>query len=228
MRRAAKTTTLTLASCLLLAATAATAVATTATSPAPTATTPTAAAATSATAARALDAQRWAGVWAHRMRANARHARRHALLLGRRLPASLRRSAQRPVKPSAARAATELDWKAYGEQCKQQALTLGHYVTATWKRIAHPRHISSAATWTPLLLHEGWPKSQIPTALKVIWRESNALPSVVGPGPYYGLFQLWSGFNTGGWDLCNPVVNVRLALQLFHRRGWQPWTATAY
>jgi hypothetical protein len=140
----------------------------------------------------------------------------------------MRPTARRPVEPSAARAATELDWKAYGKQCKQQALTLGRYVRATWRRIAHPRHVSGAATWVPLLRHEGWPESQLPTALRVIWRESSGNPNCVGPGPYYGLFQLWSGFNTGGWNLCNPVVNVRLALQLYHRRGWQPWSSTAY
>jgi hypothetical protein len=162
------------------------------------------------------------------MRANARHARVHARLLGKRLPRTLNLSATRPAEPGAAITVTELDWKAYGQQCRRQARALGRYVKATWRRISHPRNYNSAAVWTPLLLHEGWPGAQIPTAMKVIWRESSARPSCVGPGPYYGLFQLYSGFNKGGWDLTNPVVNVRLALQLYHRRGWQPWSATAY
>jgi hypothetical protein len=229
-----KKTTITLAAGVLLAATAASsAIAATSTST-PAATTADPAAPTVATAPQTADAQstraaqRWAAVWARRMRANARHARQHARLLGKRLPKALALSATRPAEPGAARAVTELDWKAYGTECKQQAVALGRYVKATWRRISHPRTYNSAAVWAPLLRHEGWPAAQIPTALKVIWRESNAQPSCVGPGPYYGLFQLYSGFNNGGWDLCDPVVNVRLSLQLYHRRGWQPWSATAY
>jgi len=256
MRRGQKTTILSLAAALIMTATASAAMAAEATTTAPTtagttgvsalatgpatgatattaatavtATTGTSATTTADTATGTFDAKRWARAWARRMHRAARHARKHARALGIRLPASLRAFLKRSVSPGAARSATELDWKSYGSECKNATLALRRYVKKTWRRIAHPKRIINARTWLPLLRHEKWPKAQIPTALKVIRRESGGQPWAIGGGSFYGLFQIYEGFNTGGWDLCDPVVNVRLALQLYHRSGWQPWSATAY
>ena len=122
---------------------------------------------------------------------------------------------------------TVADWRAYGRAWKKQARKNAKYVRVTWRKIKNPRG-SSVRRWLPLLRHEGWPKSQLPMALRVIYRESKGNPRLIGSGGYHGLFQISWSFSRGRFNLRNPVTNVRVAKQLFSRRGWQPWASTAY
>jgi len=172
------------------------------------------------------DAKKWAHKWSRQVKKNQRHALAHAQALRQRLPVKLKRSVEKPAATSAARLSKE-DWKTYGRACRAKARALAKYVRATWRTIRNPRG-SSVSRWLPLLRHEGWPASTHAMCLRVITRESGGNPSLIGSGGYYGLFQMSSKFSHGRYDLRNPVVNVRLARQLFSRRGWQPWASTAY
>lgn len=172
------------------------------------------------------DVKRWADKWARQVKKNRRHATTHATALNKRLPVKLRRTVSRPAVTDAARL-SKADWKAYGRACRAKARALAKYVRATWKKIRGPRG-SSVSRWLPLLRHERWPAATHPMCLRVIRRESGGNPSLIGSGGYYGLFQMASSFSHGRYDLRDPVVNVRLARQLFQRRGWQPWASTAY
>lgn len=67
--------------------------------------------------------------------------------------------------------------------------------------------------------------AQLNRALWVIWYESRGDPDLRA-GRYYGLFQVDRAHSS--LDLRNPVTNASLAGQLFARRGWRPWAATAY
>lgn len=164
--------------------------------------------------------------WASRAKKNRRHALQHARALCTRLPRQLRSPIVRPHDTATARLSAE-DWNQYGAACRARAKALAKYVRATWRRIRHP-HGDSVSRWLPLLRHEGWPAAAHTTCLRVIRRESGGNPSLIGSGGYYGLFQMSWSFSRGRFDLRNPVVNVRLALQLYKRRGWQPWASTAY
>ncbi len=172
------------------------------------------------------DAKKWALKWSRQVKKNRRHALAHAQALRQRLPVKLKRSVTQPAATSAARLSKE-DWKAYGRACRAKARALAKYVRATWRTIRNPRG-SSVSRWLPLLRHEGWPAATHAMCLRVITRESGGNPSLIGSGGYYGLFQMASSFSHGRYDLRNPVVNVRLARQLYSRRGWQPWASTAY
>lgn len=172
-------------------------------------------------------AQKRAITWEKRAKRARRHARQHARFLGKRLPARLARTIARPVRTDGSRLTVQ-DWTSYGDARKRETKALQRYIRATWRQIRKPRRIRSAASWLPLLKHEGWPTSQLSMALRVIRRESGGNPDCVGSGGYYGLFQISQSFSRGRWNLCNPVINVRVAKQLFSRRGWQPWASTAY
>lgn len=67
--------------------------------------------------------------------------------------------------------------------------------------------------------------AQLNRALWVIWYESRGDPGLRA-GRCYGLFQVDRAHSS--LNLRNPVTNVSLAGQLFVRRGWSPWAATAY
>jgi|GEM_PF-2220806 len=171
-------------------------------------------------------AKRWANKWARQAKKNRRHAAKHARYLGKRLPKSIKRSVKRP-RAAAGERLTAADWKAYGRAWKKQAKKNAKYVRVTWRKIKNPRG-SGVRRWIPLLRHEGWPKSQISMAMRVIYRESKGNPRLIGSGGYHGLFQISWSFSRGRFDLRNPVTNVRVAKQLYSRRGWQPWASTAY
>ena len=107
---------------------------------------------------------------------------------------------------------------------------LQKYVKRTWKRIRHPQWQGlGAKAWLPLCWHEGWPRSQKATMLRVITRESGGNPTCVGGtgGMYYGLFQIYRGHSPNS-DLLNPNTNINIALEQYHARGWIPWSQTAY
>ena len=171
-------------------------------------------------------AKRWANKWARQAKKNRRHAATHARYLGKRLPRSIKRSVKKPRAATGERL-TAADWRAYGRAWKKQAKKNAKYVRVTWRKIKNPRG-SSVRRWLPLLRHEGWPKSQLSMALRVIYRESKGNPRLIGSGGYHGLFQISWSFSRGRFNLRNPVTNVRVAKQLFSRRGWQPWASTAY
>lgn len=107
---------------------------------------------------------------------------------------------------------------------------LRRYVKQTWKRIRYPKWQGlGAKAWLPLCRHEGWPRSQKATILRVITRESGGDPTCVGGtgGAYYGLFQIYRGHSPDS-DLLNPNTNINIALEQYHARGWLPWASTAY
>jgi len=99
----------------------------------------------------------------------------------------------------------------------------------------------ASARWAPLV-NKYWSRwlqkykgrrltaGELNRALWVIHYESSGRPRCVGPGPYYcrGLMQLLPGHGRGRYDLFNPRTNISLAGQLYCRRGWRPWAATAY
>ncbi len=106
----------------------------------------------------------------------------------------------------------------YAETCR-----LDRYVQRTWQRIARPK-VVSAASWVPLLRHEGWPESAIPRAVAIIRRESGGSPTAWNRGSdCRGLFQIMARYYPGV-RLFDPVVNVRVALRLYRQSGWRPWS----
>ena len=80
----------------------------------------------------------------------------------------------------------------------------------------------------------GWPAWAIPEALAVSWCESRWRPGEAawadqpdGRGST-GLFQLWSGWYAAAgrsWeDWADPLTNAAVALYVWERHGWAPWT----
>ena len=58
-------------------------------------------------------------------------------------------------------------------------------------------------------------------AVTVARCESGLRPDAYNPSGATGVFQIIGGpFDV--WD------NVRMALRMYHERGWQPWVASAY
>jgi hypothetical protein len=106
-----------------------------------------------------------------------------------------------------------------------EAVRLNRYVKKTWQRIAHPRRIVSAATWKPLLLHEGWPKACISHCVYIIRRESGGSPTAWNHSTdCIGLFQIMKRYSRFSiQQLMDPVINVRQALEWYRSRGWSPW-----
>lgn len=95
----------------------------------------------------------------------------------------------------------------------------------------------SQAEATQIFLAAGWSQDLIPQALSVACGignlthpngESGCDPSAKNPyGPYYGLFQLWSGhaprFGYTTADLYDPLINAQIALALYKENGWSIW-----
>ena len=91
--------------------------------------------------------------------------------------------------------------------------------------------------WAPLALEVGWPADQLPTLLRVIWRESRCQPDALRAGADHGLTQInqihteWLA--TMGLtldDMLDPEENLRFAYRLWSSReergqcGWTPWS----
>ena len=71
----------------------------------------------------------------------------------------------------------------------------------------------------------GWPEEWIPDALAIIQCESGGNPLAVGDhGASLGLLQLWYGHFYPGEDWRDPRVNAAVALRVYQREGWRPWT----
>lgn len=174
-----------------------------------------------ASATTSQGAHRWAVKWERQMKQTTRHARVHATLLRARLPRSLR-AAARPTKAGTT-LFSRVDWMSYGSACKRTSERASRYVRRTWKLISHPR-VTSAASWVPLLRHEGWPASTIPTVLTIIRRESGGSPTAWNRSTdCRGLFQIMARYYPG-YRLFDPVVNIQVALRMYKARGWQPWS----
>jgi hypothetical protein len=175
-----------------------------------------------ASAMNSQQAHRWAAKWERQMKRTTQHARKHAMLLRTRLPQTLRVAA-RPSKAGST-SYSSVDWMSYGSACKRTSERATRYVRRTWKQIAHPRRIISAATWKPLLRHEGWPASAIPTVMAIIRRESGGSPTAWNRSSNaQGLFQILACYYPG-YRLFDPVVNIQVALRMYKARGWQPWS----
>jgi len=175
-----------------------------------------------ASAMTSRQARHWAVKWERQMKRTTLHAREHAMLLRTRLPRNLRVAA-RPSRAGST-SYSSVDWMSYGSACKRTSERATRYVRRTWEQIAHPRHIVSAATWVPLLRHEGWPASTIPTVLAIIRRESGGSPTAWNRSSNArGLFQILACYYPG-YRLFDPVVNIQVALRMYKARGWQPWS----
>lgn len=71
----------------------------------------------------------------------------------------------------------------------------------------------------------GWPGWLIPEAERVIQCESGGNPEAVGDrGASLGLFQLWYGHFRAGENWRSPRENAAVALRVYQREGWRPWT----
>jgi hypothetical protein len=87
---------------------------------------------------------------------------------------------------------------------------------------ALPKDVSKCSTsraameacWAPLVNQYSWNKQQ---AFNIIWCESRGNPNAKNPrSTATGLFQILNG-------PFDPEANVRLAFQMYSKRGWQPW-----
>lgn len=76
----------------------------------------------------------------------------------------------------------------------------------------------------------GWPEAAIPEAVDVAGCESSWMPGVVGASGERGLFQIHPvhdhRFDLAGvpLDPLDPVHNAAVALAIWRRSGWEPWT----
>lgn len=92
--------------------------------------------------------------------------------------------------------------------------------------------------WAPLALEVGWPLDQLPTLLRILWKESRCLPWV-DSGPDHGLAQInqihteWLaqlGFTHE--DMKDPRKNLTFSFLLWSAReergkcGWTPWSVS--
>lgn len=98
--------------------------------------------------------------------------------------------------------------------------------------------------WMGLALEVGWPSDQLPMLDRTLWKESRCnSDSFNGSDPMggsYGLSQtngFWcesTKYHPNGWlqgqdilytctDLFDPTTNLRAALAIWHRSGWDPW-----
>jgi hypothetical protein len=79
--------------------------------------------------------------------------------------------------------------------------------------------------WLGLVRQYDWPVEE---ALAVAWCESRHDPGAVSPdGQNLGLFQInviHEGKLQPGESLLDPVVNVRIAYQIWADQGWGPWS----
>jgi hypothetical protein len=88
-------------------------------------------------------------------------------------------------------------------------------------------------------LYVGFPESELATADRILWAESNCDPQAVNPrdtnGGSHGGFQIngiWLNWflpdNGIAWstsDLYDPVINATAALAIWQRsNGWHPWS----
>jgi hypothetical protein len=95
--------------------------------------------------------------------------------------------------------------------------------------------------WAPLALKVGWPAEQLPTLLRVIWKESRCLAGVVNQQNHadHGLTQVNQIHRAYVESLfgepfevamADPEKNLTFALRLWSDReaqglcGWQPWS----
>ena len=83
---------------------------------------------------------------------------------------------------------------------------------------------------TRTLRAAGWPDDRLSEALRVAGCESGWRPTAVGTAGEVGLFQLHP-INAGRFefhgvslDPSNPVHNAYIALRIWERDGWEPWS----
>lgn len=158
----------------------------------------------------------WALGWRAHAVKNRKPLPRLAYCLGISGPAKV------PARPSLA--ASPRAWQRFGARCKSLAYSYVR-LRQTWRqRVLHPV-VVSAASWRPLALWVGWPKSSLATLVIVIRGESGGVPTARN-GSFVGLMQIWC--EHAPWaDLTNPLTNLAVGLQLWRRSGWAPWAATA-
>lgn len=92
--------------------------------------------------------------------------------------------------------------------------------------------------WVPYLVFVGFPTSELPTADRILFRESTCDPHAVNRddpnGGSHGGFQIngiWLNWflpdNGIAWstqDLYDPVTNAAAAYAIWERSGWHPWS----
>ena len=89
----------------------------------------------------------------------------------------------------------------------------------------HAQTVEVCETVRCWLADAGWPDELIPEAMRVVQCESTNRPWVTGDSSRsLGLFQLWYGHFRAGEDWSDPRVNAAVALRVYQREGWRPWT----
>jgi soluble lytic murein transglycosylase-like protein len=89
--------------------------------------------------------------------------------------------------------------------------------------MAHPAHVTSAATWRPLVRWY-WPASQVEYALVIMRRESGGRPGALNAGSgCAGLFQLAPCWYAGRFNPFDPEQNVKHAVRVWRSSGWHAW-----
>ena len=139
-----------------------------------------------------------------------------------RLRVCLRWSTPPSVPSPPKRTSTVKAWRNYARHMRTLVRSWQGDCARAKSAIVHP-HISSAASWKPLLRYVGWPASQIENAVTCIRRESGGNPNAHNASGASGLYQLMPRHWRGRFDPYDPERNARYALMLWRKSGWHPW-----
>lgn len=78
--------------------------------------------------------------------------------------------------------------------------------------------------WHDLAISVGWSEENWPVLSCIISRESHGNPNAKNKhSSATGLLQILASHQPG-IDLYDPETNLRVGLEMFNSRGWQPWT----
>src|SRR5262245_35391682 len=101
------------------------------------------------------------------------------------------------------------------------ALTLAALIPAV--RAPAPPMPGPCAEWGPTALAAGWPAEEWPTVARVMECESGCQPRAYNRSGASGLMQVLKRW-APELDLFDPATNLAVALDVWHRQGWQAWS----
>jgi hypothetical protein len=79
--------------------------------------------------------------------------------------------------------------------------------------------------WTRLARRVGFPRTQLPTLMYVVHRESGGDPNAKNPSSTSsGLRQFLSGWWAGKWNPFDPRQNLSHGWKAVKAGGWSPWS----
>jgi len=165
---------------------------------------------------------------------------RRAVALHRRYAKAKRCFGAKPLIVVAARPArSDSDdvWLARRAQWTAQCQKMSRLTKRMVARMRRPGGTPSGARWIPLARWVGWPEEQIGTLVYIMAKRGGSGESGGRPGAHNpvidctGLMQIWPGNLTYlriSWRakiawLKNPENNLRAALRLWRRYGWEKW-----